>query len=48
MSKTQKTNKFFNTKKQSDTLVFIDNFLTLNIITKLFIIVFLNLGENYD
>ena len=42
MNKTQKTNIFFNTEKCSDTSVFIDNFKVLNIITRLFIIVFFN------
>lgn len=42
MSSTQKTNIFFNIKKHDDFSVFIDNFLTSNIITKLFITVFFN------
>ena len=42
MTKTQKTNKFFNTKKCHDKSVFIDYFSTSNIITRLFITVFFN------
>ena len=40
--KPHKTNNFFNTEKSQDSSVFIDNFRTLNIITRLFIIVFFN------
>lgn len=40
--KQQKTNRFSNTEKHVENCVFIDSLQTLNIITRLFIVVFFN------